>query len=64
MFGQDLHTTDRDFIIGAKYGIIEPLAGAMAMTLRRSVKVQFSRSDDFLTTMPSGAMIIQLKTGF
>ena len=48
---------------GAKYGLIEPLVGAVALTLRRPVRMVLTRSEDFLTTTPSPASIIELKTG-
>jgi CO/xanthine dehydrogenase Mo-binding subunit len=48
---------------GAKYGIIDPLAAAVAMTLDRPIKLVLTRSEDFLTTTPSPASIIELKTG-
>lgn len=48
---------------GAKYGILEPLTGAIALTLKRPVRVLLTRSEDFLTTTPSPATVITLKTG-
>jgi CO/xanthine dehydrogenase Mo-binding subunit len=48
---------------GAKYGIIEPLAGAIALTLKRPVRLALTRSEDFLTTTPAPASRIELKTG-
>jgi CO/xanthine dehydrogenase Mo-binding subunit len=48
---------------GAKYGIIEALVGATAMVLKQPVRMVLSRSEDFLTTTPSPASIIELKTG-
>lgn len=48
---------------GAKYGIVEPLAGAIALALKRPVRLVLTRSEDFLTTTPSPASIIELKTG-
>lgn len=48
---------------GAKYGIVEPLAGAVSMTVGKPVKMVFSRSEDFLSTTPSPGTIIELKTG-
>ncbi|MEM7346220.1 MAG: xanthine dehydrogenase family protein molybdopterin-binding subunit, partial [Chloroflexota bacterium] len=48
---------------GAKYGILEPLAGAIALTLHRPIRIQLTRSEDFLTTTPSPKTIITLKTG-
>ncbi len=48
---------------GSKYGVMEPLAGALAMQMRRPVKLTLTRSEDFLTTMPAGGIHIQLKVG-
>ena len=48
---------------GAKYGILEPLAGALALTLKRPLRLLLTRSEDFLTTTPSPVTIITLKTG-
>lgn len=48
---------------GAKYGILEPLVGAVAMVVDRPVSMVLSRSEDFLTTTPSPAGRITLKTG-
>ncbi len=47
---------------GAKYGILEPLAGAIALKLKKPVRIVLSRSDDFVTTTPAHAMAIRLKT--
>lgn len=48
---------------GAKYGIVEPLAAAVALTVRQPVRLAFTRSEDFLATTPSPAVVIELKTG-
>lgn len=48
---------------GAKYGIVEPLAGAIALVVKRPIKMVLTRSEDFLTTTPSPASIIELKIG-
>lgn len=48
---------------GAKYGILEPLAGAVALTIKRPVQIVLSRSEDFVTTTPTPAITIELKTG-
>ena len=48
---------------GAKYGILDPLAGAIALTLKRPIQVVLTRAEDFLTTTPSPRIIITLKTG-
>ncbi|MFN5935750.1 MAG: xanthine dehydrogenase family protein molybdopterin-binding subunit, partial [Roseiflexaceae bacterium] len=45
---------------GAKYGILDPLAAAVAWAVRRPVKIVLTRSEDFLTTTPSPAMSIDL----
>ncbi|MBF0280849.1 MAG: xanthine dehydrogenase family protein molybdopterin-binding subunit [SAR324 cluster bacterium] len=48
---------------GAKYGIVEPLAGAIAMTLKRPVKMVLTRSEDFLTTTPGPGCKLTVKIG-
>ena len=48
---------------GAKYGIVEPLAGAIALALKRPIRLVLTRSEDFLTTTPAPATLITLKTG-
>jgi CO/xanthine dehydrogenase Mo-binding subunit len=48
---------------GAKYGLVEPLVGAVALALKRPVRLVLTRSEDFLTTTPAPASIIELKTG-
>ena len=48
---------------GAKYGILDPLVAAVALTLGRPVRLTLSRSEDFLTTTPGPATVIHLKTG-
>ena len=48
---------------GAKYGIIEPLVVATALTIRKPVRMVLSRSEDFATTTPANGMLIKLKTG-
>ena len=47
---------------GAKYGILESLAGAVALTVRRPIRLVLSRSEDFQTTTPSPNVHIFLKT--
>ncbi len=48
---------------GAKYGLIEPLVGAVALALGRPVRMVLTRSEDFLSTTPAPASIIEMKTG-
>jgi CO/xanthine dehydrogenase Mo-binding subunit len=48
---------------GAKYGLVEPLVGAVALALKQPVRLVLTRSEDFLTTTPAPASIIELKTG-
>ena len=48
---------------GAKYGSLEPLVAAVALAIGRPVQLVLTRSEDFLTTTPSPACIIELKTG-
>ncbi|MBT5793920.1 MAG: xanthine dehydrogenase family protein molybdopterin-binding subunit [Deltaproteobacteria bacterium] len=47
---------------GAKYGILEPLAGAVALTVKRPIRFVLSRSEDLQTTTPSPNVHIFLKT--
>ncbi len=48
---------------GAKYGIIDPLVAAVAVTLKRPVRLVLTRTEDFLSTTPSPAAIVELKVG-
>ena len=48
---------------GAKYGILEPLVSSVAMAIGQPVRMVLTRSEDFLTTTPAPATIIELKTG-
>lgn len=48
---------------GAKYGLIDPLVAALAVASGRPVRLVLTRSEDFLSTTPSPATIIELKTG-
>jgi len=48
---------------GAKYGIIEALVGAAALKLQAPLRMVLTRSEDFLTTTPAPAGVIELKTG-
>ena len=48
---------------GAKYGILDAMTAAIALAMQRPVKVQLTRSEDFMTTTPSPEIIIDLKTG-
>ncbi|MEM7126219.1 MAG: xanthine dehydrogenase family protein molybdopterin-binding subunit [Chloroflexota bacterium] len=48
---------------GAKYGIYEPLAAAVAMMVKRPCKLVMSRSDDFLSSTPAPEIVIDVKTG-
>lgn len=48
---------------GAKYGLIDPLVAAIAMVMDSPVRMVLTRSEDFLTTTPSPATIIELTTG-
>jgi CO/xanthine dehydrogenase Mo-binding subunit len=48
---------------GAKYGIIEALVAAAAVKIGRPVRMVLTRSEDFLTTTPSPATVIEMKTG-
>ena len=48
---------------GAKYGIIDPLVAAVAITVKRPVRLVLTRTEDFLSTTPSPAAIVELKVG-
>ena len=48
---------------GSKYGVIEPLAAAVAYTLRQPVRLVLTRSEDMLTTTPAPASSFTLKLG-
>jgi CO/xanthine dehydrogenase Mo-binding subunit len=48
---------------GAKYGIIEALVAAAAIKLGVPVRMVLTRSEDFLTTTPAPAAVIEVKTG-
>ena len=48
---------------GAKYGIIDALVVAVALKLKKPVKMVLSRSEDMLTTMPAPGTVIELKIG-
>jgi CO/xanthine dehydrogenase Mo-binding subunit len=48
---------------GGKLGIVEPLAAGAALALRRSVRVAFTRSEDFLATNPAPGGVIELRIG-
>jgi CO/xanthine dehydrogenase Mo-binding subunit len=48
---------------GAKFVLLEPLAGALALRLRRPVSVVMTRTEEFLSTTPAPAAVIELKVG-
>jgi CO/xanthine dehydrogenase Mo-binding subunit len=48
---------------GAKFVLLEPLAGALARRLGRPVSVVLSRTDEFLATTPAPAAVFDLKMG-
>ena len=48
---------------GGKFGLIEPLAGAVAYASRRPVRLVYTRSEDLLAGNPAPASIITLKLG-
>ena len=48
---------------GAKFVLLEPLAGALARKLRRPVSVVMTRREDFLATTPAPAATFELKMG-
>lgn len=48
---------------GAKFVLLEPLAAALTLTLKRPVSVVMTRSEEFLATTPAPPSIFDLKTG-
>src|SRR5207302_2985261 len=48
---------------GAKILLLEPLAGALAMVLRRPVRLVLTRSDEFRTATPAPQSIIEMRLG-
>lgn len=48
---------------GAKHCVIEPTVAAVAVAMRRPIKMVMTRGEDFLTGTPSPATIISLTTG-
>ncbi|ULH16954.1 xanthine dehydrogenase family protein molybdopterin-binding subunit (plasmid) [Deinococcus sp. KNUC1210] len=48
---------------GAKYGILDALVAAVALHLRRPVRLVLSRSEDMLTTMPAPGTAIRVRLG-
>ncbi len=48
---------------GGKYVLLEPLAAALALKLRRAVSLVLTRTEEFLATTPAPAAIFEMKTG-
>ncbi|MGH7277944.1 MAG: xanthine dehydrogenase family protein molybdopterin-binding subunit, partial [Candidatus Rokuibacteriota bacterium] len=48
---------------GGKFVLLEPLAAALALALRRPVSVVMTRTEEFLATTPAPASVFELKTG-
>ncbi|HEV8306887.1 MAG TPA: xanthine dehydrogenase family protein molybdopterin-binding subunit [Methylomirabilota bacterium] len=48
---------------GGKFVLLEPLAGALALRLRRPVSVVLTRTEEFLATTPAPAAVFELKMG-
>jgi CO/xanthine dehydrogenase Mo-binding subunit len=48
---------------GAKFVLLEPLAGALALRLRRPVSIVMTRTEEFLATTPAPPAVIELKVG-
>ncbi|HEY7138634.1 MAG TPA: xanthine dehydrogenase family protein, partial [Methylomirabilota bacterium] len=48
---------------GAKFVLLEPLAAALALRLRRPVSVVMTRTEEFLATTPAPPAVIELKLG-
>ncbi len=48
---------------GAKYGLVEPLAAALARRVRRPVRSILDRTQDFMVSHPAPGAIIRLEVG-
>ncbi|MBI1847577.1 MAG: molybdopterin-dependent oxidoreductase, partial [Candidatus Rokubacteria bacterium] len=48
---------------GGKFVLLEPLAAALAVAVRRPVSLVMTRTEEFLSTTPAPASIIELKIG-
>jgi CO/xanthine dehydrogenase Mo-binding subunit len=48
---------------GGKFVLLEPLAAALAMAVRRPVSVVLTRTEEFFATTPAPPSIVELKTG-
>ncbi|HLJ03499.1 MAG TPA: xanthine dehydrogenase family protein molybdopterin-binding subunit [Solirubrobacteraceae bacterium] len=48
---------------GGKFGLIEPLVAAIALAVRRPVRLALTRSEDLAATNPAGAELIDLELG-
>lgn len=48
---------------GGKFVLLEPLAAALALVLRRPVAVVLSRTEEFLATTPAPRSVIEVTTG-
>jgi CO/xanthine dehydrogenase Mo-binding subunit len=48
---------------GGKFVLLEPLAAALAVKVRRPVSVVMSRTEEFLATTPAPSSIFEMRTG-
>jgi CO/xanthine dehydrogenase Mo-binding subunit len=48
---------------GGKFVLLEPLAAALALALKRPVSLVLTRTDEFLATTPAPPSVFELKTG-
>lgn len=48
---------------GGKFGLVEPLTAALALAVKRPVRLLYTRSDEMQTSNPTPAAVIQLKLG-
>ena len=48
---------------GAKYVVIEPFVASLVKKTKRSVRLQYTRGEDFLAANPSPYAVIECKTG-
>ena len=48
---------------GGKHGLMEPLAAAISLKLNKTIRIELTRTEDFLTSTPSPGCKVYLKTG-
>ena len=48
---------------GAKYVVLEPFVASLALKTRRPVRLQYTRTEDFMAANPSPYTVFEVKTG-